>query len=103
MELGGLNNTTSSPFAKNEFHVAQFIQLLIAPQIFLSGVILPTSQLPSYFQMISGGLPLTYANRVLRDIILRNASLTDVYVEIGILALFAVVMLIAASITVRKT
>lgn len=92
-----------STFAKNEFQVVQFIPLLIAPQIFLSGVILPTSQLPGYFQTVSGALPLTYANRALRDIMLRDASLTDVSAEIGILLLFATGMLFAASITVRKT
>ena len=92
-----------STFAKNEFRVVQFIPLLIAPQIFLSGVILPTSQLPGYFQTVSGALPLTYANRALRDIMLRGASLADVSTEIGILVLFATGMLVAASITVRKT
>ena len=81
----------------------QFIPLLIAPQIFLSGMILPTSQLPKYFQVVSGALPLTYANRALREIMLRGASLSDVSTEIGVLILFAIGMLTAAAITVRKT
>ena len=92
-----------STFAKNEFQVVQFIPLIIAPQIFLSGVILPTSQLPGYFQGLSSVLPLTYANRALRDIMLRGASLSDVATEIGVLALFAVGMLVAAAVTVRRT
>ncbi|MGB1749784.1 MAG: ABC transporter permease [Dehalococcoidia bacterium] len=92
-----------STFARNEFQVVQFIPLLIAPQIFLSGVILPTSQLPGYFQGLSGGLPLTYANRALRDIMIRGSSLTDVSTEILVLGAFAVGMLIAAASTVRKT
>jgi len=92
-----------STFAKNEFQVVQFIPLLLVPQIFLSGVILPTSQLPGYFQGISSVLPLTYANRALRDIMLRGASLSDVSTEIGVLALFAIAMLAAATATVRKT
>ena len=92
-----------STFAKNEFQVVQFIPLLIAPQIFLSGVILPTSQLPGYFQVLSSVLPLTYENRALRDIMLRGASLSDVATDIGVLALFAVGMLVAAAVTVRRT
>jgi len=79
-----------STFAKNEFQVVQFIPLLLAPQIFLSGVILPISQLPGYLQDVSGALPLTYA-------------ISDVSTEIGVLALFAIVMLGAAAVTVRKT
>jgi len=62
-----------STFAKNELQVVQFIPLLVTPQIFLSGMILPTSQLPKYFQIVSVALPLTYANRALRDIMLRGA------------------------------
>lgn len=92
-----------SSFARNEFQVVQFIPLLIAPQIFLSGVILPTSQLPGYFQGLSGALPLTYANRALRDIMIRGSSLTDVSTEILVLGAFAVGMLIAAASNVRKT
>ena len=92
-----------STFARNEFQVVQFIPLLIAPQIFLSGVILPTSQLPGYFQGVSGALPLTYANRALRDIMIRGSSLADVSTEILVLGAFAVGMLIAAASTVRKT
>ena len=92
-----------STFARNEFQVVQFIPLLIAPQIFLSGVILPTSQLPGYFQGVSGALPLTYANRALRDIMIRGSSLADVSTEILVLGAFALGMLIAAASTVRKT
>lgn len=92
-----------SSFARNEFQVVQFIPLLIAPQILLSGVILPTSQLPGYFQGLSGALPLTYANRALRDIMIRGSSLTDVSTEILVLGAFAVGMLIAAASNVRKT
>ena len=51
---------------------------------------------------ISGALPLTYANRAFRNIMLRGASLTDVSTEIGVLVLFAIGMLTAAVITVRK-
>lgn len=92
-----------STFARNEFQIIQFIPLLIAPQIFLSGVILPTSQLPSYFQVISGALPLTYANRALRSIMLRDESLADASTEISVLLLFAIGMLLIASTTVRRT
>ena len=38
-----------STFADNEFQVVQFIPILLAPQIFLSGVVLPVSQMPGYF------------------------------------------------------
>ena len=91
-----------STFASNEFQVVQFIPLLLAPQIFLSGVILPVSQMPGYFQAISKALPLTYAVRALRHMMLQGQSMGDNAFEIGVLAAFAVGLLIAATATVRR-
>ena len=48
-----------STFAKNEFQIIQFNPIIIAPQIFLSGLILPVSELPSYFQVIAKIIPFT--------------------------------------------
>ena len=42
-----------STFARNEFQVVQFIPIILAPQIFLSGIILPVEQMPGYFQAIA--------------------------------------------------
>lgn len=92
-----------STFARNEFQVVQFIPLVFAPQIFLAGVILPVNQLPSYFEAIANVLPLTYAVEGLQDIMLRGQSLTDVLPELGVLVGYAVVFLVLAAITVRRT
>jgi len=91
-----------STFANNEFQVVQFIPILLAPQIFLSGVVLPVSQMPGYFQTLSKALPLTYAVRALRHMMLGGQSIGDSTFEIGLLAAFAVGLLIAAAATVRR-
>ena len=41
-----------STFARNEFQVVQFIPVILLPQIFLSGAVLPFEQLPGYFQAV---------------------------------------------------
>ncbi|NQU97824.1 MAG: ABC transporter permease [Chloroflexi bacterium] len=92
-----------STFANNEFQVVQFIPILLAPQIFLSGVILPVSQMPGYFQALSKAFPLTYAIRALRNMMLRGESIGDNTFEVGLLAAFAVGLLLAASATVRRS
>ena len=91
-----------STFASNEFQVVQFIPILLAPQIFLSGVILPVSQMPGYFQALSKALPLTYAVRALRHMMLSGQSMGENGFEIGVLAAFAVGLLMAAAATVRR-
>ena len=92
-----------STFASNEFQVVQFIPILLAPQIFLSGVVLPVSQMPGYFQALSKAFPLTYAIRALRNMMLRGESIGDSTFEVGLLAAFAVGLLLAASATVRRS
>ena len=90
-----------STFARSEFQVIQFIPLILAPQIFLSGIILPTDQMPTYFQGVAKILPLRYAVDGLQKIMLEGQSLGDVTTELTILGGIAIVLLILAGYTVR--
>ena len=90
-----------STFARSEFQVIQFIPLILAPQIFLSGIMLPTDQLPSYFQVIAKILPLRYAVDGLQKIMLEGQSLGDVATELTILGGIALALLMLAGYTVR--
>ena len=91
-----------STFARNEFQVVQFIPVVLAPQIFLSGLILPVEELPAVFQAVSTVLPLTYAVEGLREIMLRGGGLGDVAGELAVLLAFAVGLLVLAGATVRR-
>jgi ABC-2 type transport system permease protein len=92
-----------STFARNEFQVMQFIPLVIVPQLFLGGVLVPVEQMPGYLQAVSRMLPLTYAIRGLRDIMVRGEGLEGVVTELGILAGFAIMMMALAAATVRRS
>ena len=92
-----------STFANNEFQVVQFIPIVLLPQIFLSGVIIPTDQMPSVMEAISVVLPLTYAVEGLREIMVMDQSLADVWADLVILAGFGLGLLIAAVATLRRT
>ena len=92
-----------STFARNEFQVVQFIPVILAPQIFLSGVILPVAQLPAYFQAVSNVLPLTYAVSGLKAIMLEGRGLSGAAGDIAVLTGFAVALLALAALTVRRT
>ena len=76
-----------STFARNEFQVVQFIPLLLAPQIFLSGVIAEVDKMPAVLEVLAYLLPLTYAVDGLQDIMLRGDSLGSLGLELGVLAL----------------
>ena len=92
-----------STFARNEFQVVQFIPIILLPQIFLSGAVLPSEMLPGYFQAAGKVMPLTYAVDGLKAIMLEGATLEEIGKELGVLAGSAVAILALAALTVRRT
>ena len=92
-----------STFARNEFQVVQFIPIILLPQIFLSGAVLPSEQLPGYFQAIGHVLPLTYAVDGLKALMLEGETLGGIAQELAVLGGFAIGILVLAAITVRRT
>jgi ABC-2 type transport system permease protein len=94
--------TFFSVFARNEFQMMQFIPLIIVPQMFLCGVLWPVSQMPDYLQWIAKFLPLTYGVEGIRALMQEGKDLLNIGTDIGILAAFAVGLLILASLTLRR-
>lgn len=93
--------TFCSVFAKNEFQMIQFIPLIIVPQIFLCGLLWPVSQMPDYLQWLANCLPLTYGVDGMRAMMLQGQDLLDIGKEVGVLAGYAVALLILAALTLR--
>ena len=91
-----------SSFANNEFQVVQFIPIVLAPQIFLSGVIIPVAQMPRLFEWLSTILPLTYAVDGLREIMVRGTALTELWLDLLVLAAFSAALLLAAVATLKR-
>ena len=77
----------------------QFIPAVIAPQMLLSGVIVPVASEPGWLQVVSNVLPLTYAVNGLRSVMLEGAGLGsgNVQPDVGVLAAFCVVTILAAA------
>lgn len=94
--------TFFSIFARNEFQMMQFIPLIIVPQIFLCGLLWPVSQMPDYLQWIAKVLPLTYGVDGIRALMLQGKNLLDIGKEVGVLAAYAVGLMILASLTLRR-
>jgi ABC-2 type transport system permease protein len=91
-----------SAFAKNEFQMVQFIPLLIVPQVFVCGLLFPVEQMPGYLQWLAKLLPLTYAVDGIRALMLNGKDLADIGKEIGVLAAYAVALMILAGISLRR-
>jgi ABC-2 type transport system permease protein len=91
-----------STFAQNEFQVIQFIPLVFGIQVFLSGVFWPIAQLPGVLHPISYILPLTYANEALRNVMLKNADISTIGLDLTALFVFALAMIGLSSLTTRR-
>ena len=93
-----------SMFARTEFQAVQFIPLVVAPQLLLSGILVPVSSEPGWLQVVSNVLPLTYAVDGLRDVMLKGADLSwsvlqrDTLVVLG----YCVVVIVLAGLTLRR-
>jgi len=94
--------TFFSIFAKNEFQMIQFVPLIIVPQIFLCGLLWPVSQMPKYLQWLANVLPLTYGVDGIRAMMLQGQNLVDIGKDVGVLAAYAVGLLILAAVTLRR-
>lgn len=92
----------ASAFARNEFQAVQFIPLLIIPQILLGGTIWAVEEMPAYLQPLAYLMPLTYANRALRDVMLKGRGLGDIWPNLLILAAFAIVITLLGVRTMRR-
>ncbi len=91
-----------SIFARNEFQMVQFIPLIIVPQIFLCGLLWPVDQMPNYLQWLADILPLTYGVEGIRSMMLQGQNLLDIGKDVGILAAYAVVLMVLAAVSLRR-
>ncbi len=59
---------------------------------FFTGMYFPLDYLPTYMQQMGRVIPVTYAAQALRDIMIRNATITDLLMPIATLAVSAAVL-----------
>jgi ABC-2 type transport system permease protein len=93
-----------STFARTEFQILQFIPLVIVPQALLAGIIWPVESLPGLLQPIARLMPMTYGIDGLREVLIKGSGLgaSAVQLDIAVLAGIALVLAIAASLTIRR-
>ena len=68
---------------------AQMMTMILQfPMMFISGILFPIDQLPSWMQYIGKALPLYYAADALRKVIILNASLSAIMSDVLILVAY---------------
>jgi ABC-2 type transport system permease protein len=88
--------------AQSQFQAMQMTFFVFLPSILLSGFMFPFAGMPRVVQWLAEVLPLTHFLRLIRGIMLRGASLWQLWPEMAALAGFTVVMMTLAILRFRK-
>ena len=88
--------------AKNELQAVQFIPLIIFPAILLSGLFWPVESIPSFLQPLSYIIPLKYGIDAERAIMLKGWGIGEIWLEIVVLIIFAILTLSLSVILLKK-
>lgn len=81
-----------SSVAKNQNVIPIYANLFMFPQYFLSGTFFPKTILPSSIHWLIEALPLTALNDSLRKVAFEGSHLNNCWREIGILAIWGVII-----------
>src|SRR5689334_1974934 len=91
-----------STLAQSQFQAMQLAFFTFLPQILLSGFMFPYAGMPRPAQWLAEIFPMTHFIRLIRGIVLRGAHLTELWRELGALALFCAITLTIAVLRTRK-
>jgi ABC-2 type transport system permease protein len=100
--LGVALGLLASAFARSEFQAVQFMPVIVLPQFFLCGLLVPREQMAGWLQAISDVLPLTYAVEALQEVGSSAAETGIMWRDIAIVAGAALVALALAAATLRR-
>ena len=93
----------TSAFARTEFQAVQFMPVVVGPQIFLCGLLVPRDQLPDALRWVSDVLPMSYAVDALTTLREGADVTTGLVVDLGVLAAFGLGALVADALTMPRT
>jgi len=90
-----------SAFAQTEFQAVQFLPAFIFPQLLLCGLLAPRSHMARPLEIVSWGLPLTYAYDAL-DRTTRAVYGSWLAIDVAVVLLLAAAALVGGALTLRR-
>lgn len=91
-----------STIAKNQLQSMQMTLFILLPSILLSGFMFPYEGMPLAAQYIAEAFPATHFMRLIRGIVLRDAEIMDMRLDIYWLIVFTLAGLVVASMRFKK-
>jgi ABC-2 type transport system permease protein len=78
--------------AKNEEAVSPLANLIMMPQLFLSGAFFPIEAFPEFLQPIAKVMPMTYLNEAFKKVAFEGVSIVNVWPQLAALAVWGVIV-----------
>jgi ABC-2 type transport system permease protein len=100
--LGVALGLLASAFARSEFQAVQFMPVVVLPQFFLCGLLIPVDQMDGWLQAIAKVLPLTYAVEALREVGSSPTATATMWTDMAVVAGAALLALALAAATLRR-
>jgi ABC-2 type transport system permease protein len=100
--LGVALGLLASAFARTEFQAVQFMPVIVLPQFFLCGLLVPVDQMAGWLQTVSHVLPLTYAVEALQQVGAHATATGTMWRDTAVVATVALVALALAAATLRR-
>jgi len=94
---------TFSTVAQNQLQAMQMSMMFFLPNILLSGFMFPFAGMPNWAQWVGEFLPLTHYLRIVRAIMLKGATITDLRFDTLALAGLMLIAMIIAITRFRRT
>ena len=90
---------TISGIASTVEAVPAIANLVVFPMLFLGNTFFPISTMPDWLQKVANVLPLTYFSSSLREVMIKDASISAIAPDLLWMLLWSVVLVITAIIT----
>ena len=100
--LGVALGLLASAFATSEFQAVQFMPVVVLPQVFLCGLLIPVDQMAGWLQAIAHVLPLTYAVDALQEVGSSAEATGTLWLDVAVVAGAALLALALAAATLRR-
>jgi ABC transporter DrrB family efflux protein len=100
--LGMSIGLMASAFATTEFQAVQFMPAFVAPQMLLSGLFVPRTQMADWLQTISDFMPMTYSVEAMDEVGSTGIVTGELLRDIGIVVATTIVALTLAAATLRR-
>jgi ABC-2 type transport system permease protein len=94
---------TISTFARTQLQAMQMTFFFFLPSLLLSGFMFPFRGMPGWAQALGEVFPLTHFLRLVRGILLKGNGAPDTVAHLWPIALFLVVVALAALLRYRRT